>query len=357
MVPGIGAVRRAPQGAGDEGSSSGTRVADMSRCAVGPPMSSPKFGGESGEGLFSRFAADFVTFAAMYAWTDEFKLHFLPLCLTGVARDAFDSLSEAQRGEFKSAISGLRDLFAKPNSLDAHAELGKLRFDPRKPLDSFVIRFNLLIKRAFPGQDLDTVKFNHFLSTLPEAYQTEVISTGSFFFLISFSQTVEKIRNMCRAEKRRAAAAGGAEAEAATVRRVESESGTQSMLSQILDRIGELEKQVERQSQARVNAGSLPRRGAFRGTSGQGPPSRACYVCGSPGHLAAACRNRGRACYGCGQVGHLAAVCPFRTGNDVGPDPGTGPGSRDPQRTKLPQGQRKRQLRRLTLRQLLILFL
>ena len=36
------------QGAGDEGSSSGTRVADMSRCAVGPPMSSPKFGGESG---------------------------------------------------------------------------------------------------------------------------------------------------------------------------------------------------------------------------------------------------------------------------------------------------------------------
>ena len=316
------------RGAGDEGSSSGTRVADMSRCAVGPPMSSPKFGGESGEGLFSRFAADFDTFAAMYAWTDEFKLRFLPLCLTGVARDAFDSLSEAQRGEFKSAISGLRDLFAKPNSLDAHAELGKLRFDPRKPLDSFVIRFNLLIKRAFPGQDLDTVKFNYFLSTLPEAYQTEVISAG----ITSFSQTVEKIRNMCRAEKRRAAAAGGAEAEAVTVRRVESESGTQTMLGQILDRIGELEKQVEKQSQSRVNTGSLPRRGAFRGRSGQGPPSRACYVCGSLGHLAAACRNRGRACYGCGQVGHLAAVCPFRTGNDVG-DPGTGPGSRDPQRT------------------------
>ena len=319
-------------GAGGASRASSAGMAELSRFPGGPPMSSPKF---SGEGSFSRFVADFDTFASMYTWTDEFKLRFLPLCLTGVARDAFDSLSEAQRVAYSSVICGLRDLFAKPNSLDAHAELGKLRFDPRMSLDSFVIRFNLLIKLAFPGQDLDTVRFNYFLSSLPESYQTEIISSG----IASFSDAIDKTPNVCRAERRRAAAVGGggdgAETEAVPVRQVESDSRTQAMLSQIMDRIGELEHQVNR-SHPQMSSGPRPSRGAFGGRAGQQSP-RACYVCGSTGHLAATCRNRGRVCYGCGRAGHLVAVCPARTGNDAG-DPGTGPVGRDPQRTHLTQG-------------------
>ena len=56
---------------------------------------------------------------------------------------------------------------------------------------------------------------------------------------------------------------------AVTVRQVESESGSQTMLSQILDQITALERQVQRQGQARGNSGSLPRRGTFRSGSGQ----------------------------------------------------------------------------------------
>lgn len=313
------------------GAGSGGVMTESVRFPGGPPMSSPKFGGE---GSFSRFVADFDTFASMYAWADEFKVRFLPLCLTGVARDAFDSLPEGKRATYDCAVQGLRDLFAKPNSLDAHAELGRLRFDPSGSLDAFVIRFNLLMKQAFPGQDIDTVRFNYFLSSLPESYQTDIIASG----ITSFAAALEKTRNVCRAEKRRAAAGSGSERGSADVRHVEAGPGTATMLDQILSRIAELEKHVSQRRPVEDFSAVRGRAPARGGRGRAGPSSRTCFVCGSPGHLAAACRSRGRVCYGCGRMGHLVAVCPTRSGNGAG-DPGFGPGGLDPQRPHLPEGQ------------------
>ena len=56
------------------------------RGATGFSMKAPDF---SGEGSFSRFSTDLDTFFTLHDFDDQLKLRFLPLCLTGVARDAF----------------------------------------------------------------------------------------------------------------------------------------------------------------------------------------------------------------------------------------------------------------------------
>ena len=176
-----------------------------------------------------------------------------------MSRDAFDSLSAAQRASYSSTISGLRDLFAKPSTLDAHTRLRDLRFDPRESLDSFIIRFRKLVSRAFPEQDADPVLFNCFLPTLPELYQSEIISAG----ISSFVGAVEKARNVRRAEERRAASAQSDGPGSATVRQVGASAASQSVVDQILSRISDLERQVwEGRTPARASSGTAPPDGA-----------------------------------------------------------------------------------------------
>ena len=117
--------------------------------ASGFSMKAPDF---SGEGSFSRFSADLDTFYTLHAFNDDLKLRFLPLCLTGVARDAFEALPADSRSTFKKAIQGLSESFGRPCALDAHARLRNLQFESSMPLDAFVIRFKQLMSEAFPGQ-------------------------------------------------------------------------------------------------------------------------------------------------------------------------------------------------------------
>lgn len=37
---------------------------------------------------------------------------------------------------------------------------------------------------------------------------------------------------------------------------------------------------------------------------------RTCFVCGKPGHIAAACTSTERLCYNCGEPGHESSACP-----------------------------------------------
>ena len=68
-----------------------------------------------GEGNFGRFLTDLEAFFVFDpSINDEQRVRFLPLCLTGVARDAFDSLTDDQRTTFGRAMDGLKGFFNRP---------------------------------------------------------------------------------------------------------------------------------------------------------------------------------------------------------------------------------------------------
>ena len=276
-------------------------------------MSSPKF---SGDGKFSRFLSDFDGFSSLHNWNDETRLKFLPLCLSGVARDAYESLTADQRASYQLTVAGLGTLFEKPSALDAHTKLRQLRFDPHESLDVFVIKFRKLVQDAFPGSDNDMLLLNCFLVALPESYQVDVVSNG----IDSFLAAVERVRNMMRGESLRSH----------PVRQVADDPP--SVLQQILTRLEQLERRGSVPDRTAVPAAAgaarSPDRDRFGPFDGRNRrQARSCFVCGSLGHMAATCRLRNYECYNCGQVGHLARVCRAdRPGNGLG-DSAHGPGA------------------------------
>ena len=286
--------------------------------------SAPKF---SGEGNFGRFLTDLDAFFAFSpSVNDEQRLRFLPLCLTGVARDAYDSLTDGQRTTFRDAVEGLKGLFHRADPVDAHTQLRALKFDrDQQSFDIFIIKFKKLVHEAYPGSVTDVVLFNSYIDALPERYKADVISQG----ITTFAGAVERTRNVMRGER----VCTTQSPQNPAVRQLTSEP---SALEQILNRLEQLERRMSdadrRSRDASGRAGPRRDRGTGRAREDAGgAASRCCFVCGAAGHLQRNCRFRNHTCFGCGETGHLAIRCPKARSDHVGNDQrGLAPGTRGP---------------------------
>ena len=104
-------------------------------------------------GSISRFIQNFETFAALQGFDDVKQTSLLPMCLSGVARDAYDCLPEESRKSIKTAFTGLRKAFPPRSIVEAQARLKAVTFDPNSDLDSFVVRLRGLVSNDFPNSD------------------------------------------------------------------------------------------------------------------------------------------------------------------------------------------------------------
>ena len=269
----------------------------------------PRFGGDSGS--FARFVEDFSIFARLQRWEDDKKCDVFPLCLSGIARDAYDALSPDQKASFDLTVAGLQQSFSGRTPIDHHMSLTTLKYDPTEPLDAFVIELRMLVSRAFPGQEQDGLLFNHFLMSLPDDYRVQVVAAG----IMTFDAAVAKVRNLNSALRVRAAG-------------VRQLSAAPDVVAQLQRRIEELERRLEAGGPSR---GGPPPGGPSRGGPQPGGPGRAdrggspaggpgaagnrraCFACGQPGHIRSVCRHRAAVCYRCGERGHLANMCRART--------------------------------------------
>ena len=286
---------------------------DVRRGAVGGfTFEAPKFSGDNGPSC-NRFLADLDTFFTFHNFDDELKLRFLPLCLTGFARDAFEALPREERDTYSRAVAALRHSFVKPCALDAYSRLQQLKFDPSTSLDAFVIRLRSLVAEAFPGSVCDQVLFHSLLTALPRDYQQQIIAAG----ITTFPEVVGKVGNIVRSERVQA-----------PVRQV-SQAGENDMLGKVLQRLEQLELQVARAAQPAAQEPGTARRGLRGGRPDRGRPAggrrdgepqgrgrRACFACGSEQHLRAECPHRRARCYACGRDGHISRVCD--RGNEAG---------------------------------------
>ena len=263
----------------------------------------PKF---NGEGSLTRFVEDLSIYATLQGWDEVKKRAIVPLCLTGIARDAYDAIPEGGRETFDDVVAGLRKSFGAPSSLEKHLSLQNLKYDPNEPLDTFLIRFKKQIAGAFPGQALDGVLMNHFLTALPIEYRSSVIAAG----ITSFDDAVRKVRNV-----KAAATAAGCDT-AAPVRQLDRSNS--DVLQQLQRRISELESRLAASTLgASVGTAALaPDQRSGQPRSGPHPPSdrridspRVCWVCGESGHFRRACPKRDSVCAGCGRRGHIQSMC------------------------------------------------
>ena len=249
-------------------------------------ISLPSFDGLSS---VKRFLDDFDRFSRLQGWDSDKKLDVFPLCLKGIARDAFDSLRDDQKVNFAGVSAGLRVSFSSRSSVDHHVALRHLKFDPSGSLDAFVIEFKKLVAHAFPGQQSEGLLYNNFLSSLPDDLCAAIIGDG----IGTFDGAVTKVRNMCSAAKRYNV---GAPTE--PVRQVAA-TVEDSLVARLERRIAELEAKVE----------------------ARGSPSRqssGCFACGDSGHFRVRCEHRNAVCTKCGRRGHLALVCGRYPGNYQG---------------------------------------
>ena len=271
-----------------------TRSAQVSAMASGTfSVTAPRY---SGEGSFARFTADLNAFGVLNGFSDDQKLRFLPFCLCGIARDAFESIPPESKESFNLAITSLQGFFHRPDALDAHGKLRNLRYDPPQPLDNFVIQLRQLASEAFPGNTSDIVLFNLFLSALPERFQRDIVATGT----TTFDDAVTKVKNLIRAEQ-------WAQQRVRDVP-VREVSVAESKLDELMDRISRLEASLSRgQSQNTAAASSQRPRG--NGAARESPPAspRQCRSCG--GYHRGVCRFRNKTCFVCGEVGHIRSAC------------------------------------------------
>lgn len=292
-----------------EGGESGTKKSQGGKgveqhgAVGGFSFEAPKFSGvDARDGSFGRFLKDLDTFFVFHKFNDDLKLRFLPLCLTSVARDAFEALPPAERATYKTAEAGLRRLFDQSSSLEAHSRLRELRFDPNTSLNTFVVEFKQLARAAFPGITSEEVFFHSFLMTLPHGYQQQIVASG----ISTFDGAVEKVRNLIQSERIPTA-----------VRQVTSDQIDRSILEQILRRLEQLESRARVSDDRASVAGG---RGADRGRGRAGRSGRpeadpgeggrrSCFACGSLTHLRRTCPHRRSRCFACGELGHISRVC------------------------------------------------
>ena len=292
--------------------SSSSRMSNLN-FAFAPPL----FNGR--DGSFCRFLSDFEIFASLHSWSENEQLKYLPLCLTGLAREAFESLERTQRQSFSVTVGALRQCFAPLGVVEAHAKLQVLSFDPSESVEVFLIRFKAAVRAAFPGENQDRLLFTYFLSSLPMNIRTEVIAAGCE----SFDQAVAKTK--CVVAARRAADVPTQSTTAEVpVRRVENDAA----LAKLLSRLESLELKVE---QAITNGPQVAQSAPAPHIPGP------CYACGHSGHVRANCRYSSATCHACGKRGHIKPACRTKNaelGGQAAPS-GTRESSRwSPQRTQ-----------------------
>ena len=247
-----------------------------------------------GRGPVSRFLDDFNRYSRLMTWDDAKKLDVLPLCLVGLARDAYDALTDEQKATFATIESGLKQSFHTRTSVDYHAALRDLKYDGSQGLDAFVIELRKLVSRAYSGPASDGLLLNSFLSTLPDDLYSSVVGAG----VGTFDAAVTKVRNLQSASRHRSrpvrqVAAADAASRDAEVARLER-------------RIAELEARLPAEAGA-----SRPPRGPQGGL-------RECFACGQTSHLRYRCEHRNAICTRCDRRGHLAQVCGRFPGNSQG---------------------------------------
>ena len=278
----------------------------------------PKFNGEVGE-VWEKWLCRFEAQTGNSAAGE--RLAALVGLLDGAALDAFVSLPSATQKDYSKVVDALKAQFGRQvSTLQAHAELTRVRQTASESLENFAARIRELSALAHPdsadgNSALEGFQCNHFICGLRDGKLQEQLSSKNIKTLaeaVRISKEFEKNRNTLLAMRIQ----NGDD---------ESRIGTQSSVkvnAPVVDdktatehdaRLAAMEGQMH-QLHEMVSAIASSE---ARGTVGKPRRLPRCYRCGEPGHFRRECPQRARLglspsveCFGCGGRGHVRRECP-----------------------------------------------
>uniref|UniRef100_A0A5S6QXI7 Retrotransposon gag domain-containing protein n=1 Tax=Trichuris muris TaxID=70415 RepID=A0A5S6QXI7_TRIMR len=133
----------------------------------------------NGEGSWQDWKTSFDQCSALNQWTEQDKLQWLAVCLTGDAAWAFGQLTVEQRESYDSCIAGLTTLLVPPDVEQLNVTLFRTRRKSKnEDWFAFARELSKLAAKAYPAFApgvRDTLSLERFLTELgPEDWASSV---------------------------------------------------------------------------------------------------------------------------------------------------------------------------------------
>ena len=271
---------------------------DPYRMAVKPVVLPDMF---SGEGNWEDWFDHFNNVAAVNKWTDEQKLLWVKVRLTGRAQTAFKKLSDADKESFEAAAKALKDRFEPQSKKELYvAEFYAHRKRKTEGWAEYGEDLRVLVDKAFPSLAADAKQLLALQHCMSQIENVQI----AFSIRQRNPKTVEEaVRATLEFEsylqpKQRIGHISGSTAESVThVGSSDKEELLLKTMSDILGRLEKLEMQTTPSSYSTGRPKQPPSQKRQSQSGSQHPPKTptstiVCHKCGVGGHYARGCASK-----------------------------------------------------------------
>ena len=239
-----------------------------------------------GDGSFTEWICHFESVSDVNGWSDEDKLLWIRVRLTGKAHMAHTRLSHETQQHYTTTKEALRERFEPPSK----RHLYKVEFESRKKRDKeswadFGDELLLLASKAFPSlqdearEELALTRYLDQLSDPQVSFGVKQRHPKTIHEAVSGTIELESYLLKSASSDVRQVTQKEPEEQAAVAVIQSTQKGIMEMMQKLVGRVEQLELTSQKNRQP-------PRRSQAR-TRPMGPV--VCYCCGQPGHFAKGC--------------------------------------------------------------------
>ena len=250
----------------------------------------------NGEASWEEWKLHFEDVAAVNEWTDDQKLKWLRVRLTGRAQKAFHRLPEEAQATYEGATIALQERFEpKSRKTRYQAEFETRRKKRSEGWADFAEDLRSLADKAFPELQAEAKECLALQTYLQQLEQPQVAfsvkqrrpatlddAVAATLEMESYAVTFSRVGTVATLQEEEDRPAVGEGTATSTIATVDATSKLTTMLKKLMERVETLEK--HQAAGKGGDAASLPQRRGRRRED-----TRVCWTCRQRGHIARNC--------------------------------------------------------------------